>query len=118
MSRVYSLLVNGQPRQVPLVDVVLFDFTGNGKDISADELSRANAANGYVVMKNGETLNASLKDLMGDPLVALFTNGRRANLGEVARIYLGSVANVPGFPTQSASNPAEIGRAACRERRQ
>jgi hypothetical protein len=106
MSRVFSLRVNGQPRQVPLGDIVLFDFTGNGRDISADELSRANAANGYVVMKNGETFNASLKDLMGDPLVALFTNGRRANLGEVARIYLGSVANVPGFPTQSASNPA------------
>ncbi len=106
MSRVFSLRVNGQPRQVPLGDIVLFDFTGNGRDISAEELSRANAANGYVVMKNGETFNASLKDLMGDPLIALFTNGRRANLSEVARIYLGSVANVPGFPTLSATNPA------------
>ena len=99
MGQNFSLRVNGQPRQVPIGDIVLIDFAGNGRDISADELSRANAANGYIVMKNGETFNASLKDLTGDPLIAIFTNGRRANLGEVARIYLGSVNNVPGFPT-------------------
>ena len=104
MSRVFSLRVNGQPRQVPIGDIVLLDFTGNGRDVSADELTRANAANGYVVMKNGETFNASLQDLTGDPLIAVFTNGRRASLGEVSRIYLGSVSNVPGFPT--ASNPS------------
>ena len=106
MSRVFSLRVNGQPRQVPIGDIVLLDFTGNGRDVSADELTRANAANGYVVMKNGETFSASLQDLTGDPLIAVFTNGRRASLGEVSRIYLGSVSNVPGFPTQSASNPS------------
>ena len=97
MGQNFSLRVNGQPRQVPIGDIVLIDFTGNGRDISNDELSRANAANGYIVMKNGETFNASLKDLTGDPLIAIFTNGRRANLGEVSRIYLGSVNNVPGF---------------------
>src|SRR5688572_28247994 len=105
MSRVFSLRVNGQPRQVPIGDIVLLDFTGNGRDIPADELNRANAANGYVVMKNGETFNASLQDLTGDPLIAVFTNGRRASLGEVSRIYLGSVSNVPGFPNQSAVAP-------------
>src|SRR5688500_2663878 len=104
MGQNFSLRVNGQPRQVPIGDIVLIDFTGNGRDISNDELSRANAANGYVVMKNGETFNASLKDLTGDPLIAIFSNGRRANLGEVSRIYLGSVNNVPGFP--QASNPS------------
>jgi hypothetical protein len=103
MGANFALRVNGQPRQVPIGDIVLIDFTGNGRDISNEELSRANAANGYVVMKNGETFNASLKDLTGDPLIAIFTNGRRANLGEVSRIYLGSVNNVPGFPAQSAA---------------
>ena len=105
MGANFSLRVNGQPRQVPIGDIVLIDFTGNGRDISSEELSRANAANGYIVMRNGETFNASLKDLTGDPLIAIFTNGRRASLGEVSRIYLGSVNNVPGFPAQSASNP-------------
>jgi hypothetical protein len=104
MGQNFSLRVNGQPRQVPIGDIVLIDFTGNGRDISGEELSRANAANGYVVMKNGETFNASLKDLTGDPLIAIFTNGRRAGLGEVSRIYLGSVNNVPGFP-QASNNP-------------
>lgn len=103
MSRVFSLRVNGQPRQVPLGDIVLFDFTGNGRDISIAELSKANAANGYVVMKNGETFDASLKDLMGDPLVALFTNGRKVSLGDVARLYVSSVSNVPGFTAQAAT---------------
>jgi hypothetical protein len=109
MSSVFSLRVNGQPRQVAIGDIVLLDFTGNGRDISADELSKANAANGYIVMKNGETFNASLKDLTGDPLVAIFTNGRRASLGEVSRIYLGSVSNVPGFPTVAGNDPETPG---------
>jgi hypothetical protein len=103
MGQNFSLRVNGQPRQVPIGDIVLIDFTGNGRDISNDELSRANAANGYVVMKNGETFNASLKDLTGDPLIAIFTNGRRSSLGEVSRIYMGSVSNVPGFPQANAA---------------
>jgi hypothetical protein len=105
MGQNFALRVNGQPRQVPIGDIVLIDFTGNGRDIPGEELSRANAANGYVVMKNGETFNASLKDLTGDPLIAIFSNGRRAGLGEVSRIYLGSVNNVPGFP-QASNNPA------------
>lgn len=105
MSRVFSLRVNGQPRQVPLGDIVMFDFTGNGRDVSLEEVNKVNAANGgYVVMKNGETFNASLQDLTGDPLIAVFTNGRRVNLGEVARLYMGSVNNVAGFPTPP-SNP-------------
>jgi hypothetical protein len=105
MSRVFSLRVNGQPRQVPIGDVVLLDFTGDGRNVTLDEVNRVNAANGgYVVMRNGETFNATLQDLMGDPLIALFSNGRKVNLGEVGRIYLGSVSNVAGFPTPT--NPS------------
>jgi hypothetical protein len=100
MGRDVVLGVNGQTRRVPVGDVVLIDLAGNGRDISSEELSRANAANGYVVMRSGETFNASLQDFTGKPLIAVFSNGRRANLGEVSRIYLGSVANVAGFPNQ------------------
>ena len=40
---------------------------------------RSNAANGgYVVMRNGEQFNASLQDFTGNPLIAVFSNGRRA----------------------------------------
>jgi len=118
MGRDFSLRVNGQPRSVPIGEIVLIDFTGNGRDISNDELSRANAANGYIVMKNGETFNASLKDLTGDPLIAIFTNGRRANLGEVSRIYMSSVNNVPGFPQANNQTiaPTDEGRPGWRGR--
>ncbi len=104
MGRDFTLNVNGQTRQVPVGDIVLIDFAGDGRNVSLDEVSKVNAANGgYVVMRNGEQFNASLQDFTGKPLIAVFSNGRRSNIGEIARIYLGSVSNVPGFPTQSAS---------------
>jgi hypothetical protein len=103
----FTFRVDGQLRRVPIGDVVLLDFTGDGRNVTLEEVNKVNAANGgYVVMKNGETFNASLKDLTGDPLIAHFTNGRRSNLSEVARIYTGSVSNVPGFPTQQAATVA------------
>jgi len=107
MGRNFTLNVNGQTRQVPIGDIVLLDFAGDGRNVASEEVSKVNAANGgYVVMRNGEQFNASLTDFTGKPLIAVFSNGRKANIGEISRIYLGSVSNVPGFPTQSASNPA------------
>jgi hypothetical protein len=106
MSRVFTFNVNGQTRQVPIGDVVLIDFAGDGRNVTLDEVNKVNAANGgYVVMRNGEQFNASLQDFTGKPLIAVFSNGRKANLGDVARIYLGSVSNVAGFPTPPA-NPS------------
>ena len=55
-----SLRVNGAPRSVPIGDVVLLDFGGDGRNISTEELTKANAAGAYVVMRNGEQFNASL----------------------------------------------------------
>jgi hypothetical protein len=101
LGRALNLRVNGAPRTVPINDVVLLDFGGDGRNISIEELRKANAAGGYVVMRSGEQFNASLRDLTGKPLVALFSNGRRANLTDVARIYVGSVSNVAGFPDLS-----------------
>jgi hypothetical protein len=102
MGRDLSLNVNGQRRTFAVSDVVLIDFAGNARNISGEEVSKVNAANGgYVVMRNGEQFSATLQDFTGKPLIAVFSNGRRASIGEVARIYLGSVNNVPGFPTQS-----------------
>jgi hypothetical protein len=100
MGRNFSLNVNGQTRQVPIGDIVLIDFAGDGRNVTLEEVSKVNAANGgFVIMRNGEQFNATLQDFTGKPLIAVFSNGRRANIGEIARIYLGSVANVAGFPT-------------------
>jgi len=106
MGRNFTLNVNGQTRQVPIGDIVLLDFVGDGQNVSGDEVSKVNAANGgYVLMRNGEQFNASLQDFTGKPLIAVFSNGRKSNIGDVARIYMGSVNNVPGFP-QASNNPA------------
>ena len=107
MGRGFSFNINGQQRSVPIGDVVLLDFAGDGRNVTLDEVSKVNNANGgYVVMRNGEQFNASLQDFTGKPLIAVFSNGRRVNLSDVARIYTGSVANVSGFPTQAAAPPA------------
>lgn len=104
LGRNFTLNVNGQTRQVPIGDIVLIDFAGDGRNVTWDEVSKVNAANGgYVIMRNGEQFNASLQDFTGKPLIAVFSNGRRANIGDIARIYLGSVSNVAGFPTQPPS---------------
>lgn len=109
MGRDFSFNVNGQERQVPLGDVVLIDFAGDGRNIPTDEINKANAANGgYIVMRNGEQINARLQDFTGNPLVAVFSDGRKSNLGDISRIYFGSVSNVPGFPT-NANNSAVTG---------
>src|SRR5687767_3984919 len=74
MGRNFTLNVNGQMREVPLGDVVLIDFAGDGRNLSEEEVSKVNAANGgYVVMRNGEQFNASLQDFTGKPLIAVFS---------------------------------------------
>jgi hypothetical protein len=104
MGRNFTLNVNGQTRQVPIGDIVLIDFAGDGRNVTLDEVNKVNAANGgYVVMRNGEQFNASLQDFTGKPLIAVFSNGRKSNIGDIARIYLGSVNNVAGFPTPPAN---------------
>ena len=101
MGRNFTLNVNGATRQVPIGDIVLIDFAGDGRNVTWEEVSKVNAANGgYVIMRNGEQFNASLQDFTGKPLIAVFSNGRKSNIGDIARIYLGSVNNVAGFPTQ------------------
>ena len=37
MGQNFSLRVNGQPRQVPIGDIVLIDFAGDGRNISREE---------------------------------------------------------------------------------
>jgi hypothetical protein len=116
LGQALNLRVNGAPRTVPINDVVLLDFGGDGRNIAIEELRKANAAGGYVVMRSGEQFDASLRDLTGKPLVALFSNGRRADLTDVARIYLGSVSNVAGFPDLSTGTSGSPGPAPAPDR--
>ncbi len=91
--------MNGQPRQVPIGDVVLIDFAGDGRNVSLEEISKVNSANGgYVVMRNGEQFNASLQDLIGKPLIAVFYE-RPARQSQRRRAHLyGFGGERSGFP--------------------
>ena len=61
--------INGSEQQMSINDVVLLDFAGDGRNISGDELRRANDAsgNGLVVLRNGDTINTRLLDITGIP---------------------------------------------------
>jgi len=103
MGANFSFRVNGTERQVPINDVVMIDFTGNGRNISQDEINRANdaSANGFVVLKNGDTFTGRLLDVHGIPSKGSFTGDRDINLSDVARVYLGSVRNIPELAANS-----------------
>ena len=115
MGAYLTFRLNGTERQVPINDVVLIDFTGNARNISQDELNRANdaSANGYVVMRNGDAFTARLLDVHGVPSKGFFTGDRDINLSDISRIYLGSVRNVPdlGNNVQTVDNPANAPQA-------
>jgi hypothetical protein len=124
MGANFTFRVNGTERQVPINDVVLIDFSGNGRNISQDELNRANdaSANGYVVMRNGDTFTGRLLDVHGVPSKGFFSGDRDINLSDISRIYLGSVRNVPDLWNSAQtidngpSNPPRRERPWMRER--
>jgi hypothetical protein len=105
MGANFTFRINGQDQQVPINDVVLIDFAGNGRNISPDELAKANEAsgNGMVVMRNGDTFTSRLLDITGIPSRGMFSGDRQINLSDISRIYLGSVRNIPDIAANSES---------------
>jgi hypothetical protein len=112
MGAAFTFRINGTERQVPINDVVLIDFAGNGRNIPPDEISRANAAsaNGHVVMRNGDLLTARLLDIHGVPSKGWFSGERDIDLSQIARIYLGSVHTIPDLAANTTNN-GEVGLA-------
>ena len=105
MGANFTFRINGQDQQVPINDVVLIDFAGNGRNISPDELAKANEAsgNGMVVMRNGDTFTSRLLDITGIPSRGMFSGDQQINLSDISRIYLGSVRNIPDIAANSES---------------
>jgi hypothetical protein len=104
MGADFSFRVNGTDRRVPINDVVLIDFEGNGRNISQDEINKANdaSANGFVVLRNGDTFTGRLDDVAGIPSRGMFTGNRQVPLSQISRIYLGSPRNIPDL---AGNNP-------------
>ncbi len=109
MGANFTFRINGSDQQIPINDVAVIDFTGDGRNLPSDEVNRANDAsgNGFVVLKNGETFNGRLQDLHGAPLQAAFAGGRDVPLSDVSRIYLGSVNNIPDIVSTSGQTSSD-----------
>lgn len=112
MGANFTFRINGQEQQVPINDVVLIDFAGNGRNISPEEIDKANDAsgNGLVVMRNGDTFSSRLLDITGIPSRGMFSGDRQINLSDISRIYLGSVRNIPDIargPVDNAPPPRD-----------
>lgn len=103
MGANFTFRVNGTETQVPINDVVLIDFTGNGRNIPQAELNKANdaSANGFVVMRNGDTFSSRLLDIAGNGSRGMFSGDRQVPMSEISRIYLGSVRNIPEISDNS-----------------
>jgi hypothetical protein len=84
---------NGRDRRIPVQDVAVIDFAGNG-NILQSELDRANNAyDGMVVLRNGRTMIGRVVDLQAynnQAVVSAQGGDRTVPLNQVARIYFGN----------------------------
>src|ERR1700730_7547533 len=84
---------NGRDSQIPMGDVAMIDFVGDGRNIPQAEAARANESyDGMVVLRNGRTVIGRVVDMEPqlNRAVVLGTSGRQnVALNQVARIYFG-----------------------------
>jgi hypothetical protein len=84
---------NGRDRQIPVQDVALVDFAGNG-NVSQNEMNQANNSyDGMVVLRNGRTMLGHVVELQGynnQAVVSGQGGDRTVPLNQVARIYFGN----------------------------
>jgi hypothetical protein len=103
MGAAFTFRINGHEQSVPINDVVLIDFSSNARNLPADEVARANDAsgNGFVVMRNGDHFTSRLVDVTSFGNLGIFSGDRRIDFSQVARVYLGSVHNIPDIAANS-----------------
>lgn len=91
---------NGRDRQIPIQDVTVIDFAGNG-NVSQAELNRASQSyDGMVVLRNGRTMAGRVVDLQGfnnQAVVSGQGGDRTVPLNQVARIYFGNSNTASGY---------------------
>lgn len=81
----------GRDQQIPVGDVMMIDFVGDGRNIPQGELARANqSSDGMVVLRNGHTVNGRLVDMQpysNRAVVAGNFGEQNLALNQVARVY-------------------------------
>ena len=87
-----TVRVNGRDRDIPLSDVTMIDFAGNG-NVSQSEMNRATQSfdRGLVVMRNGRFVSGRPIEFRAyDNQMVLSTSSgdRTIPLNEIARVYL------------------------------
>jgi len=84
---------NGRDRRIPIQDVTMIDFAGNG-NVPQAELNRARQSyDGMVVLRNGRSMAGRVVDLQGfnnQAVVSAQGGDRTVPLNQVARIYFGN----------------------------
>jgi hypothetical protein len=102
--------VNGRDRQIPIQDVAVIDFAGNG-NAPPNELNRANRSyDGLVVLRNGRTVAGRVVDFQGynnQAVVSGQSGEQTIPLNQVARVYFGanSTAYNSGYGNNQGYDP-------------
>jgi hypothetical protein len=98
---------NGRDRQLATNDVAVIEFS-DAADISAEARGRLSTGGQFVVLRNGQTIEARLVDIGGAmPLRLSFetsTGPRDMSSSEIARVYLSSP---PAAPADRGGQAAE-----------
>jgi len=94
------LRVSGRDRQIPVQDVAVIDFAGNG-NISQNERNRATQSyDGLVVLRNGRMLTGRVVDFQSynNQVVVADQNGEQnIPISQVARVYFGNNTAQSGY---------------------
>ena len=88
----FSVWTNGRELRIPVDEVAMIDFTGNGS-MSQNEQNRAadQGEGGLVVLRNGQTIPGRLTGLQPQSNLAIVNRragDRTVPLNQVARVYL------------------------------
>lgn len=106
-GRDFTVRVGGDERRIPLGDVAVIDFAGNGQNLPAAEVNRVSGGRNVLVTRGGEVVEGKLYDVGGRrPLRITFTTSgqeRDYRSNEVGRIYLArpdhaAIAGTAGTP--------------------
>ena len=104
----FAVRMNGRERDIPMTDVAMIDFTGDGRSVDQNELDRA-GRNGLVVLRNGRTVAGNLVDLQPYSSTAVVSDNvgpRNVPFNQIARIYLGTF----GYGSRPYGNYGRNGR--------
>ena len=120
---IYVRVSQNDQRRIPLGNVLVFDFAGNGRNLPDAEQRDAAGDDHLLVMRNGSRSRGRLLNIEGgpgsakenEPRVISFRTAdgqeRRARPSEVARIYMGRypAAASPSGPSTRPSVPDASG---------